>query len=110
MPETSALITQFHVKIDGTFVPESFMRDVFELTVQNSLHLPDVATIVINDPGVKWIDDALCAPGKTVEILGTPSEERSKARPIFDGEIVELAPEFGAKTHRLTIRAFDRLH
>lgn len=110
MPETSALITQFHVKIDGAFVPENFMRDVFEVTVQNSLHLPDVATIVLNDPTLKWIDDALFTPGKTVQVLGTASEQRSKSRPVFDGEIVELEPEFGAKTHRLTIRAFDRLH
>jgi phage protein D/phage baseplate assembly protein gpV len=111
VPETtSALITQFHVKIDGAFVAEGFMRDVHEVSVQNSLHLPDVATIVINDPSLKWIDDALLAPGKPMEILGTPSQERSKSKPVFDGEIVELEPEFGAKTHRLTIRAFDRLH
>ena len=110
MPETSALITQFHVKIDGDFVPENFMRDVYEVTVQNSLHLPDVATIVLNDPQLKWIDDPLFAPGKPVQILGTASEQRSKPKPVFDGEIVEIEPEFGDKTHRLTIRAFDRLH
>ena len=110
MPETSTLITQFHVKIDGAFVSTDFMRDVFELTVQNSLHLPDVATVVLNDPRLKWIDDAMLVPGKAVEILGTASPAHSKSRPIFDGEIVELEPEFGAKMHRLTIRAFDRLH
>jgi phage protein D/phage baseplate assembly protein gpV len=111
MAETaSALITQFHVKIDGAFVDESFMHDIFEVSVQNSLHLPDVATLVLNDPKLKWIDDALFTPGKAVEILGTASEERSKSKPVFDGEIVELEPDFGAKTHRLTIRAFDRLH
>jgi phage protein D/phage baseplate assembly protein gpV len=110
VPETSALITQFHVKIDGAFVAPEFMADVFEVTVQNSLHLPDVATLVLNDPRLKWIDDALLAPGKAVEIHGTASPERSKSRPIFDGEIVELEPEFGAKMHRLTVRAFDRLH
>ena len=111
MAETaSALITQFHVKIDGTFVDESFMHDIFEVTVQNSLHLPDVATLVVNDRKLKWIDDALFTPGKAVEILGIASPERSKSKPVFDGEIVELEPDFGAKTHRLEVRAFDRLH
>jgi len=107
---SSKLVTQFHVKIDGTFVPEAFMQDVFEVSVQNSLHLPDVATIILNDKKLTWIDDALCAPGKEVQVLGTASPEKSKAGAIFDGEIVELEPEFGAKTHRLAIRAFDRLH
>jgi phage protein D/phage baseplate assembly protein gpV len=110
MSETSALITQFYVKLGGANVDEGFMHDVQEVTVQNSLHLPDVAVIVLNDSKLKWIDDQQLAPGKSVEILGTASPERSKSRPIFDGEIVELEPDFGAKTHRLTIRAFDRLH
>ena len=110
MSEVSTLITQFHVKIDGAFVSTDFMRDVFEVTVQNSLHLPDVATVVLNDPKLKWIDDAQLAPGKAIEIQGTASATNSKSKPIFDGEIVELEPEFGAKLHRLTVRAFDRLH
>src|SRR4030095_3667499 len=86
------------------------MRDVFEVTVQNSLHLPDVATIVLNDPKLKWIDDTLLSPGKSIEIHGTAAPTPTKADVIFDGEIVELEPEFGSKMHRLTIRAFDRLH
>jgi phage protein D/phage baseplate assembly protein gpV len=106
----STLLTQFHVKIDGAFVPEAFMHDVFEVSVQNSLHLPDVATIVLNDKKLAWIDDALCAPGKEMQVLGTASPQKAKPNAIFDGEIVELEPEFGAKTHRLTVRAFDRLH
>ena len=58
MSSSSKLVTQFHVKIDGTFVPEAFMQDVFEVSVQNSLHLPDVATIILNDKKLTWIDDA----------------------------------------------------
>jgi phage protein D/phage baseplate assembly protein gpV len=110
VPETSTLITQFFVKIDGALVATDFMRDVFEVTVQNSLHLPDVATIVLNDPTLKWIDDALLSPGKSIEIHGTAAPTPNKSDGIFDGEIVELEPEFGTKMHRLTIRAFDRLH
>ena len=110
MSSASSLLTQFHVKIDGNFVPEAFMRDVYEVSVQNSLHLPDVATIVLNDRKLTWIDDALCAPGKEIQVLGTASPDKAKPSTVFDGEIVELEPDFGAKTHRLTVRAFDRLH
>src|SRR4030095_10279049 len=86
------------------------MRDVFEVTVQNSLHLPDVATIVLNDPKLKWIDDTLLSPGKAIESHGPAAPTPNQSDGIFEGESVELEPEFGSKMHRLTIRAFDRLH
>ena len=79
MPETSSLISQFFVKIDGALVSTDFMHDVFEVTVQNSLHLPDVATIVLNDPKLKWIDDTLLSPGKAIEILGAASPPPNKS-------------------------------
>jgi phage protein D len=110
MPDASTLVSQCFVKIDGTLVSEEFMRDLFEVVVDNSLHMPDVATIVVNDAALKWIDDALLSPGRAIEISTSATPQGSKARPVFDGEIVEVEPEFGAKTHRLTIRAFDRLH
>ena len=110
MPETNKLISHFYLKIEGAQVSEDFMRDLLEITVDNSLHMPDVATIVLNDPRLKWIDDALVMPGKTVEISATATVQGSKPKPVFDGEIVELEPDFGVNTHRLVIRAFDRLH
>ncbi len=110
MPDASSLISQFHLKIDGTEVSEEFMRDMLEVVVDNSLHMPDVATLVMNDPRLRWIDDAMLVPGKTVEVSATATAKESKSKPVFDGEIVELEPEFGITTHRLIIRAFDRLH
>src|ERR1051325_11456964 len=110
MPDTSTLISQCQLTIDGAPASEEFMRDLFEVVVDNSLHMPDVATIVMNDPQLRWIDDRSLAPGKTIEVRTTATPVGSKARPVFDGEIVEVEPEFGAKTHRLIVRAFDRLH
>jgi phage protein D len=110
MSETSTLVSQCFIKIDGALVSEELMRALFEVVIDNSLHMPDVATIVLNDPELKWIDDPMLAPGKTVEIETSATPVRSKAGGVFDGEIVEVEPEFGAQTHRLTIRAFDRLH
>jgi phage protein D len=86
------------------------MKAVFDISVENSLHMPDAATIVLNDPGLKWIDDAGLAPGKTIEISASAAAAGSVAQAIFDGEIVGLEPDFGHSTHKLTIRAFDRLH
>jgi phage protein D len=50
------------------------------------------------------------APGKAIEIHTKATPEKSKARPVFDGEFVELEPQFEQGTHHLIVRAFDRLH
>jgi phage protein D/phage baseplate assembly protein gpV len=111
MAEAVGSISHFFVTLSGSLVAEELMRDVFDITVENSLHMPDAATIILNDPGLKWIDDPVLAPGKPIEISASPPEVAgSDAKRIFDGEIVGLEPEFGPATHKLTIRAFDRLH
>src|ERR1051325_11044060 len=108
MAEAVGSLIHFFVKRSGALVAEEFMRDLFEITVENSLHMPDAATIVLNDPGLKWIDDAALSPGKPIEIAASAAAAGSAPKPIFDGEIVGLEPEFGPSTHKLTIRAFDR--
>jgi phage protein D len=110
MSDARTFISQCRVRLDRRRVPEEFMSSLAEITVENSLHMPDVATVVLNDPGLRWIDDPLLTPGTTLEIHALGSRGATTGRPVFDGEIVELEPEFGAKTHRLTVRAFDRLH
>jgi phage protein D len=107
MADISSLLSQFYVKLDGADASEEFMRDLLEITVENSLHLPDVATLVLHDPHLHWIDDASLVPGKSVQV--SARVERSE-KPLFDGEIVEVEPDFGPSTHRLLVRAFDRLH
>jgi len=107
MPDTSQLLSQFYVKLDGVDASEEFMRDLMEITVENSLHLPDVATLVLHDPHLLWIDAESLAPGKAVKVSARgPKDEKI----IFDGEIIELEPDFHPTTQILTVRAFDRLH
>jgi len=110
MSENSSLISQVHIKIDGTYVSEEFMHSLLEVNVESSLHMADVATLVLHDPKLKWIDDSTIAPGKAIEIHTKATPEKSQARPIFDGEFVELEPQFEQGTHHLIVRAFDRLH
>lgn len=110
MPENSSLISQVHIQIEGTDVSEEFMHALLEVNVESSLHMADVATLVLHDPKLKWIDDGIIAPGKAIEIRTKAIPEKSQSRPVFDGEFVELEPQFGQGTHHLTVRAFDRLH
>jgi phage protein D len=110
MPDNATLISHVYLKIDGNDVSPDFMRALLEVTVESSLHMPDVATIVLDDPGLKWIDESLVAPGKNLQIDTVEPEQGKQPKPVFDGETVELEPGFGHGTHHLVIRAFDRLH
>src|SRR5436305_14125657 len=94
MPDTNSLLSQVFVKIDGTDVSADFMRALLEVTVESSLHMSDAATLVLHDPALKWIDSSLVAPGKSIEINTKATPQKSKARPVFDGEFVDLEPQF----------------
>src|SRR5438270_1732035 len=107
MVDTSHLLSQFYVTIDGADASEAFMDAVHRITVETSLHLPSIATVVLYDPRLRWIDDDSLAPGKTLKI--SARMEGSQAA-LFDGEIVELEPDFEPDTQWLVVRAFDRLH
>ncbi|MGI8856583.1 MAG: VgrG-related protein [Thermomicrobiales bacterium] len=107
MADTAHLLSQFYVKIDGQNASEEFMHDLTEVRVENSLHLPDVATLVLHDAHLHWVDFAGLAPGKTVQISAKSGQ---KEQPVFDGEIVELEPEFSPSMPLVVVRAFDRLH
>ena len=110
MAEPGNLITRFQVELDGKKPSQDFMRSLQEIAVDTSLHMPDVATLVIHDPHLRWIDDASLQPGRELKVSATSTAQNSKAQQIFDGEIVEVEPNFMSATHHLTVRAFDRLH
>src|SRR5437660_12544331 len=93
MPDSTNLLSQIYVKIDGADPPEGFMRDLLEVTVENSLHLPDVATLVLHDARLHCHDEDSLSPGKTIQ--DTHRVERQQKR-LLDGEIVEIELDFEA--------------
>src|SRR5579863_291845 len=107
MPDNNNLMSHFYVKIDGADASDEFTRDLLEITVENSLHLPDVATLVLHDTRLHWIDDASMVPGKVIQISAKTTRQE---KVLFDGEIVEIEPDFDPGAQQLIIRAFDRLH
>src|SRR5579862_4655326 len=109
MPDTTTLISQFYVAVEGMddSIGVELMGDILEVTVDSSLHMPDVATVIVHDTHLRWVDDSRLEPGKGIKI--SAKMEKSE-EPLFDGEIVELEPEFNAAASRLAIRAFDRMH
>ncbi len=105
--DTSQLLSHFYLKLDGADASEDLITAVLTVTVESSLHLPDVATIVLEDTRQRWIDEESLGPGKALEVSSRGESGEVK---IFEGEIVELEPDFGPSMQRLVVRAFDRLH
>jgi len=107
LADTTLLLSQFYIKFEGTEASDSMMLNLVEVTVENSLHLPDVATLTLHDPDGKWVDDTNVSPGKAVTISAKVGDATHQ---LFDGEIVELESDFFPGEKRLIVRAFDRLH
>jgi phage protein D len=107
MPDTQQLQSQFYITINGTEAQSEFMRDLERVTVETSLHLPDMATLVLHDPKLHWVDHPDIEPGVPILIAASAGAGES---PIFDGEIVEIEPEYTAGAQLMVIRALDRLH
>jgi len=101
------LLSHFFLRIaDADALPE-LMQSIERLVIESSLHGPDIATLVLHDPQLRWIDAPELDPGVPIKIwaaVGTREEQ------LFDGEIVELEPEFSGNTQRFVVRAYDRLH
>jgi len=107
MSDTQAIQTNFYIKIDGSDAAVELMADIEQISVESSLHLPAVATLVIYDPKLRWVDSDSLVPGKALTITAKIGRT---SKLLFDGEIVEIEPDFGAQRQVLVVRAFDRLH
>src|SRR5262245_42286979 len=83
------------------------MANLLETTVENSLHLPDVATMVLHDVNGAFVDAPQLAPGKALSVDIKIGDAKAN---LFDGEIVEIESDFVPGSRRLIIRGFDRLH
>src|SRR5215217_4582337 len=111
MSEQQNLISHFFLEVEGMGKPAGveLMQSILSVVVESSLHLPDVATIRVTDTALRWIDDKALEPGKRIKVSAEGPQSKHE-HPLFDGEIIELEPEFLVGVQNLTIRAFDVLH
>jgi phage protein D len=107
LPDNTLLLSQFYIKLDGAPASNELMLGLLEATVEDSLHLPDVATLVLHDADGKVVDNTTLKPGCALEIEAKSGSDRQK---LFDGEVVELETDFSPGGRRVIVRAFDRLH
>ncbi len=104
---SNTLQSHFYITLDGAPASSELMHDLETVTVESSVHLPDVATLTLHDTQLQWVDHQLFVPGVTLTISARATTQEAQ---LFDGEIVEIEPDFTSATQHLVIRAFDRLH
>lgn len=98
------LLSLMVLTLDGQVPSAGMLTSIEQIVVETSLHLPSVATLVLHDPQLDWVDSPLLLPGTTLVVTAKSGES------LFDGEIVELEAEFSELGQHVVVRAFDRLH
>lgn len=111
MPEQKFL-SQYLVKIKGQDVSPELMNDILEVTVDTSLYLPEMFTMVIQDPDFKWVDDSLFEVGNPVEISVEGATEIGGYKGLLiKGEIAALEPDFSTQgATSLLVRGYNKAH
>jgi hypothetical protein len=100
-----------YLKISGRYAPDDLMESVAEITVDTSLHLPNMFTISLQDPNFIWMDSSLLEIGKLVTISGRAEGGRSMDGILAKGEITAIEPMFSEDMGAtVVIRGYDKSH
>jgi phage protein D len=105
---------RFFLTINGQAAPLELMRDMIEIVVDDSLHLPDMFTILLHNGALRWVDSDLLAVGTEVQISAATADtvvQPGAGALLITGEITALEPNF-AQTGESTllVRGYDRAH
>ena len=107
----TSLMSQMYLKVNGRYASEDIMEDVKEIVVDTSMHLPDMFTILLQDPYYKWMDSPLLEIGKIVDISGRAKDSNKTDGIIFKGEITAIEPDFSKDLGAMVlIRGYDKSH
>lgn len=116
-------IPKLKLQIDGTNASPELLNDLLQVSVEESLHLPAMFTLIINSDYLSgrseapWKHQELLAIGKKIKIGFTSSTtedtEFSTEQDgyVLDGEITAIEAEFNEKSQApMTIRGYDLSH
>ena len=112
------------LEIDGVDASKELLNDILQISVEESLHLPGMFTLVINNdyfPGrtqdEAWQYQKLFAIGKKIKIGFTSSTtqnadfETQEKGYVLEGEITGIETEFNEKSQApIIIRGYDISH
>jgi phage protein D len=123
-PRITIEIDGRRMSIDDRGEAGKFIEDILQVAVEESLHMPSMCTLVINNdyfPGRReqdrpWKHDDLLKIGKTIKIELQSSttarfQDNRKKKPIFEGEITGIECHFTDESQApIVIRAYDISH
>lgn len=110
-------VPHFYIRVGGDLASEE-MLNIESLTIESSLHMPDMAVLTLRDntplvkggSSLRFVDDAKSkfSNGNTMTITIKVLDHQEIN--VFDGEIVEVEASLHSHGQRLVVRGFDRLH
>ncbi|MGP1386751.1 MAG: VgrG-related protein [Thainema sp.] len=124
MPTATSYIAKPILKIDGQDASADLLEDILQISVEESLHLPGMFTLVIKndyfpgrDEDEAWKHESLFEIGKTIEIgfisSATESDDYDEADQgnVLKGEITAIETHFTSGSQApLIIRGYDASH
>lgn len=118
-------VPQVEIEINNKKVDDKFLEDILHLSVEESLHMPSLCTLVINNdyfPGREdkerpWKHNEILQIGKNIKVTFKESTtERFKEKdknppPMFEGEITGIDCHFTDESQApIVVRAYDASH
>ena len=112
------------LEIDGQPAPQDLMEDILQISVEESLHMPGMFTLVINNPyfpggenDKPWQHEGLFAIGKPIKLgfissttKATEFSQESQGY-VLEGEITAIETHFTSQSQApLVIRGYDVAH
>ena len=135
MPPQPTYTAEPHLEIDGNLASEKLMGDILQISIEESLHLPSMFTIVFNNPAFPgreaqqseafperedqqtWEHEKLLSIGQLIRIGFTnstteaPEFQNQQTNWILWGEITAIETHFTSGSQApIMIRGYDRSH
>jgi phage protein D len=109
MPRPTETVSRIYIKVAGQEVDAQVMNKILEVVVDQSLHLPNMFTILLRDPELKVMDQGPFDLTKEVEIEA--ADLQGTKYTLIKGEITALEPNFReGMIADLLVRGYDKSH
>jgi phage protein D len=109
-PTLNRPITQVYVKLDGRDLDPGLVADLLRVSVNGSVHLPDLAILEFDNPDMRWSDVDAIRIGQEMTI-GFGDNELQSEEPVFMGDVTALDLDVGMDgSVKLIVRGYDRSH
>lgn len=109
MPARQLLATALKIEVDGQKIEDRVRSSVSEVIIDQSVHLPHMLVIRLQDPELTLLDEGPFDLTKKVRISAGDDEDDYTV--LFEGEITALEPDFGeGMVLELLVRGYDHSH